>query len=113
MCLILLLYPYLLRLSSRVFLLTSLKYSLTTLSIAVNPEINDDAVPALLMLSKLTFLSIVDTSIDMPGLRRIGEVIEKEQRVMDVEIPEACETYLLCKSFYQRYDSDLIRRFQT
>jgi hypothetical protein len=78
-----------------VFLLTSLKYSLRTLSVADNPRITEDAVPALILLSKLNFLSILDTSIGMSGLRRIAGVIEKEQRIMDVEIPEICEIYLL------------------
>jgi hypothetical protein len=91
-----------------VFLLTSLKYSLRSLSVADNPRITEDAVPALILLSKLSFLSILDTSIGMPGLRRIADVIEKEQRIMDVEIPEICEIYLLSRysSHRTRFSSD-------
>ncbi|KAF5379663.1 hypothetical protein D9615_005779 [Tricholomella constricta] len=77
-----------------IFLLVPLKRSLTQLSIGSNPGINDDAVPALLLLTKLSFLSILDTSIHMPGLRRLARTIYDEDRVIDIEIPTACENYV-------------------
>jgi hypothetical protein len=77
-----------------VFLLLPLKRSLTQLCIAINPQITDDAVPALLLLYKLTFLSILDTSINMPGLRRLARTIYDEDRVIDIEIPIVCEQYV-------------------
>jgi len=71
-----------------------LKRSLTQLSIGSNPAIDDDAVPALLFLSKLSFLSILDTSIHMPGLRRLARTIYDQDRIIDIEIPTACEEYV-------------------
>lgn len=82
------------QLTHSVFLLVSLKRTLLRLSLARNPDINDDAVPAILLLSELSFLSIFDTSIGMIGIRRIAETIHKDKRVMDVEIPLACEKYI-------------------
>ncbi|KAJ7765843.1 hypothetical protein DFH07DRAFT_810015 [Mycena maculata] len=77
-----------------IFHLVALKRSLLQLSIATNPHIDDDAVPAILLLSKLSFLTILDTSIDMPGIRRLAQVICAERRVIDIEIPSACERYI-------------------
>lgn len=76
------------------FLLVPLKRSLTQLSLAINPYIDDDAVPALLLLSNLTFLSILDTSIEMPGLRRLANTISAEERGIAIEIPSVCEHYI-------------------
>lgn len=86
--------PQLIHAPYSIFLLTPLKYTLTELSVATNPYIDDDAIPAITLLAKLTFLSILDTSIEMPGLRRLANTIDKEQRVVDIEIPETCETYI-------------------
>ena len=77
-----------------VFLLVPLKLSLTRLSLAANPNIDNDAVPALLLFSKLVFLSILDTSIDIHGLRRVAQDIRNHGRVMDIEIPRVCEEYI-------------------
>jgi len=77
-----------------VFLLTSLKRSLTKLCLSANPRIGNYAVPALLLLSKLSFLSILDTNIDMIGLRRLTATIYKEDRVVSIEIPAVCEYYI-------------------
>lgn len=77
-----------------VFLLVSLKGTLTQLSLAKNPDINNEAVPALLLLSKLSFLSIFDTGIEMIGLRRLAETIFEDDRIMDIEIPVVCEVYI-------------------
>jgi hypothetical protein len=74
--------------------LVSLKQTLTQLSLAKNPDINNEAVPAILLLSNLSFLSIFDTSIEMIGLRRLAETIFEDNRTMDIEIPFVCETYI-------------------
>jgi hypothetical protein len=58
-----------------VFLLVSLKQTLTQLSLAKNPNINNEVVPAILLLSNLSFLSIFDTSIEMIGLHHLAETI--------------------------------------
>ncbi|KIM39316.1 hypothetical protein M413DRAFT_415939, partial [Hebeloma cylindrosporum] len=77
-----------------VFLLVSLKRTLTRLSIASNPDIDNEAVPALLLLSNLSFLSILDTAIDMVGLRRLADFIHKTDQMVDIEIPYACQEYV-------------------
>ncbi|KAL1744625.1 hypothetical protein HDZ31DRAFT_38200 [Schizophyllum fasciatum] len=77
-----------------VYLLVPLKRSLTWLSIAGNADIDDDAVPALILLEKLSYLSVLDTSIGMPGLRRFAQVIMDEDRSMEIEIPQECEDYI-------------------
>ena len=77
-----------------VFLLVSLKRTLTQLSLAKNPNIDNEAVPAIVLLSKLSFLSIFDTSIEMIGLRRLAETIFEDNRAVNVEIPIICEAYI-------------------
>ncbi|KAJ4000693.1 hypothetical protein F5050DRAFT_368366 [Lentinula boryana] len=79
-----------------VFHLTALKLTLTHLDLSQNPCITDDAIPALCLCitSKLRFLGLVGTSIGMPGLRRMAKLIQKEERIVDIEIPEVCESYI-------------------
>ncbi|KAK7055930.1 hypothetical protein R3P38DRAFT_2682467 [Favolaschia claudopus] len=77
-----------------VFNLLALKRSLLQLSIAINPHIDDDAIPAIIMLAKLSFLTILDTAIDMPGIRRLAQTIYDESRIIDIEVPSACEHYV-------------------
>ena len=79
-------------------MLVALKRSLADLSIASNPLVGDDAVSALLLLRKLSYLSILDTGIDMVGLRRMARTIQEEDRVIDIEIPTICEFYIDSKS---------------
>lgn len=99
-----------------VYNLTSLKRTLTHLNLATNPEyvpfpllavafllmlyrsIDNDAIPALLILKKLSFFSILDTSVDVVGLRRLARAIHDEERIIDVEIPDDGERYLNCTS---------------
>ncbi|KAL0945349.1 hypothetical protein HGRIS_000847 [Hohenbuehelia grisea] len=78
-----------------VFLLVNLKRSLTHLSLANNPSIDDDAIPALLLLSKLVFLSVFETSVGMPGLRRLSSAILAADRSFTLECPAKCEKYLI------------------
>ncbi|KAJ7146769.1 hypothetical protein C8R44DRAFT_758128 [Mycena epipterygia] len=77
-----------------IYHLVSLRRSLLQLSIANNSRIDDDAVPAILLLSKLSFLTILGTSIEMPGIRRFAQTIFDDRRVIDIEIPFACELYV-------------------
>ncbi|KAG7444695.1 uncharacterized protein BT62DRAFT_951706 [Guyanagaster necrorhizus] len=88
-----------------VYIIISLKRTLTHLSVATNPDIDNDAIPALLLLSRLSFLSIQDTSIDMAGLRRLAHVINHEGRIIDVEIPETCEHYI--DNLHEKYLIDI------
>ncbi|KII84371.1 hypothetical protein PLICRDRAFT_362655 [Plicaturopsis crispa FD-325 SS-3] len=77
-----------------VYLLVSLKNTLAHLSLCANPHIDDDAVSALLLLTELSFLSILDTGIGMVGLRKLAVTIKSERREIDIEIPASCETYI-------------------
>ncbi|KAJ4474802.1 hypothetical protein C8R41DRAFT_774880 [Lentinula lateritia] len=79
-----------------VFHLIALKLTLTRLDLSDNPCVTDDAVPALNLCinSKLNFLGLVGTSVAMPGLRLMAKLIQREDRIVDVEIPEACESYI-------------------
>ncbi|KAJ7202748.1 hypothetical protein B0H12DRAFT_1330755 [Mycena haematopus] len=77
-----------------VYNLVALKRTLLQLSLATNPHIDDDAIPAIIMLSKLSFLTILDTAIDMPGIRRLAQVIYDQQRIIDIEVPSACDRYV-------------------
>ena len=71
-----------------------LKRSLAELDVSYNPTIDDDAVPALLALTKLHFLSFRDTSISLAGVRRLARTLKEQEREMDVEVPHQCEVYI-------------------
>ncbi|TEB31514.1 hypothetical protein FA13DRAFT_1687767 [Coprinellus micaceus] len=77
-----------------VYLLVPLKRTLKRLSLSVNPDVTSESVPAMLLLENLEFLSILDTGVDMVGLRLIAKTIYEESRTIDIEIPYACETYI-------------------
>ncbi|KAG2107186.1 uncharacterized protein F5147DRAFT_837448 [Suillus discolor] len=77
-----------------VFLLVTLKEKLYYLNLAHNPKIDDDAIPAILLLTNLGYLSIQATGVEMPGFRRLAAVIHAEDRVIDIEIPFRCEKYI-------------------
>ncbi|KAF6746935.1 hypothetical protein DFP72DRAFT_921612 [Ephemerocybe angulata] len=77
-----------------VYLLVPLKRTLTVLSLAMNPNITSESVPALLLLANLAFLSILGTGVDMDGLRLIAKTILEEGRNIDIEIPCACKDYM-------------------
>lgn len=78
----------------RIFLLVPLKRSLLDLSIAGNPRIDDNAMYPVLSLIKLSYLSIVDTGIEMEGLRTLARMIYAEDRNIKIEIPTVCEFYV-------------------
>ncbi|OBZ72512.1 hypothetical protein A0H81_07389, partial [Grifola frondosa] len=85
-----------------IYHLCALKRTLTELDIAFNHRIDDDVIPALLSLPKLRFLSLIETSVAMPGLRKLAVAFkEREDRSgndpsykVQVEIPYACEDYI-------------------
>ncbi len=77
-----------------IFLLVPLKSTLTRLSLSTNPDIDNDAVPALLLLHRLSVLSLLDTAIDMEGFRRIAEVVHRDHRVVRIKFPFTCEYYI-------------------
>ncbi|KAI0346251.1 hypothetical protein BDW22DRAFT_1417564 [Trametopsis cervina] len=77
-----------------IFYLTPLKRSLTDLDIAYNSKIDDDAIPALLVLKRLQCLSFHGTCITMVGLRRLAKTLKEQRRDMEVEVPRRCEEYI-------------------
>lgn len=78
----------------RIFLLVPLKRSLLDLNIAGNPRVDDNAMYPILSLVKLSYLSIVDTGIEMEGLRTLARTIFAEDRNIKIEIPTVCEFYV-------------------
>lgn len=77
-----------------IFLLLPLKTTLKRLNISANPYITDAAVPALILLSNLLYVSLIETSINMPGLRLYASAVYTEDRAIDIEIPSICEQYI-------------------
>ncbi|KAJ2926942.1 hypothetical protein H1R20_g10141, partial [Candolleomyces eurysporus] len=77
-----------------IYLLVPLKKTLNRLSVATNPHVTSESVPAMLLLANLEFLSILDTGVDMVGLRTLAGTIFEESRNIDIEIPYTCETYI-------------------
>lgn len=80
-----------------IFHLVALKRSLTELDIAFNTDIDDDAIPALILLHKLRFLTILDTHVGMPGLRRFCAAAIKRPHTIELEVPRQCEIYVESK----------------
>lgn len=68
-------------LRSRICHLVSLRRSLIELYIGANPRVDDDVITPLLMLSKLSRLSVVDTGVSIQGLRRFAVSVDGEGRV--------------------------------
>ncbi|KIJ14357.1 hypothetical protein PAXINDRAFT_26423, partial [Paxillus involutus ATCC 200175] len=77
-----------------VFHIVSLKHKLLHLDLSKNPKIDDDAIPALILFENLQYLSIFDTGVLMPGLRRLAVAIQEGGRIIDIEIPSICEAYI-------------------
>ncbi|TFY69129.1 hypothetical protein EVG20_g3281 [Dentipellis fragilis] len=70
--------------------------TLTELLISGNPEIDDDAVPAIILLRGLVRLSLAGTGVTMKGLRRLVLTLceDDPDRTLDLDIPTECEQYL-------------------
>ena len=73
-----------------VYHLAALRRTLSELDLSLNATIDDDVAPALLALRKLAFLSLFDTGVRMPGLRRLAG----SGRLLNIEAPRQCEEYL-------------------
>ncbi|KAF8174697.1 hypothetical protein K438DRAFT_115188 [Mycena galopus ATCC 62051] len=56
--------------------------------------IDDDAVPAILTLSELSWLTPLGTAIGMTGIRCLAHAIHDEHRIIDIEVTIPCEEYL-------------------
>ncbi|KAF7965926.1 hypothetical protein HWV62_14438 [Athelia sp. TMB] len=76
------------------FLLVPLKRSLLDLTVAGNPRIDDNAIPPIMSLNRISYLSIVDTAIGMEGLRMLARTIHSEDRAIEIAIPVLCEFYI-------------------
>ena len=61
--------------------MVSLRRSLTELYVGANPRVDDNFVTPLLMLSKLSRLSLVDTGVSLQGLRRFAISVDEAGRV--------------------------------
>jgi hypothetical protein len=81
------------------FILVTLKRSLYHLDVSANPRIDDAAVPALVLLSRLSVLLFLGTNIGMNGLRLFASTMSRERRHIRLEIPPECERYLDSEDF--------------
>ncbi|KAF8556542.1 hypothetical protein OG21DRAFT_1495494 [Imleria badia] len=77
-----------------VFHIVALKHKLQYLDLSGNLSIDDDAIPALILLENLHYLSVARTGVLMPGLRRLAVSVKRGQRDMDVKIPSMCKDYI-------------------
>lgn len=82
-----------------VYHLVALKRTLEEVDLSHNPRVDDDAIPALLSLRKLQFLSLVETNVTMIGMRRLalesnGGTASENDRGLYVEAPRVVEDYL-------------------
>ena len=74
----------------RVFYLVALRHTLTTLKLHGNKSVTDDALPALLLLSRLRKLGLRGTTISMTGLRRLITFSDR----LSLAVPADCEAYI-------------------
>jgi hypothetical protein len=77
-------------LKHRVFYLVALRHTLTTLKLRGNKSVTDDALPALLLFSRLRMLGLRGTTISMTGLRRLIPFSDR----LSLDIPADCEAYI-------------------
>ncbi|KAI0373628.1 hypothetical protein BV20DRAFT_937742 [Pilatotrama ljubarskyi] len=85
-----------------VYHLVALKRSLRELDVSHNLRIDDDAVPALLLLlRRLEFLSLVETSVSIAGMRRLALLAHflssasgRTTQLLQVEAPRTVEDYI-------------------
>ncbi|KAN0092623.1 hypothetical protein V8E55_003407 [Tylopilus felleus] len=78
----------------RVFHTVALKHNLRYLDLTGNVLINDDSMPALILLENLQFLSVFETGVLMPGLRKLAVAVKGGKHVMDIVIPTVCKDYI-------------------
>ncbi|OCH90333.1 hypothetical protein OBBRIDRAFT_826004, partial [Obba rivulosa] len=79
-----------------IYHLVALRHTLAQLDLTENPEVDDDSIAPLTLFRKLQGLYLFDTSIRMPGLRRLAISFETRtgQTPLDIEAPRECEEYL-------------------
>src|SRR6267378_3257552 len=75
---------------ARVFYLVALRHTLTTLMLRGNKSVTDNAISALLLLSRLRTLGLRGTSITMAGLHRLMPFSDN----LYLHVPAGCEAYL-------------------
>ncbi|KXN91758.1 hypothetical protein AN958_12372 [Leucoagaricus sp. SymC.cos] len=80
--------------NAAVFVLVPLRETLQSLWISANPALDNDAVPAVMMLKKLDHLALDGTSVDIEGLRRLAETFHTNHRKVRVDIPQYCCHYM-------------------
>ncbi|KAH9052289.1 hypothetical protein EDB87DRAFT_1692447 [Lactarius vividus] len=73
-----------------IFYLVALRHTLTTLMLRGNRLVTDNALPALLLLSRLRILGLRDTIISMTGLRRLIPFSD----YLFLDVPTDCEAYI-------------------
>ncbi|TFK63706.1 hypothetical protein BDN72DRAFT_927378 [Pluteus cervinus] len=73
--------------------LVPLKRSLRFLSVSTNTKITNDSIFALTTLSRLEFLNIFDTEIDIKGVRQFARRLVEQDRITDLVLPLECEEY--------------------
>ena len=72
----------------------ALKHKLRHLDLSGNLTINDDAIPALVLLENLQYLSLLGTGVLMPGLRKLAVALKGGERFVDAKIPSMCKDYI-------------------
>jgi hypothetical protein len=77
-----------------VFHLVRLRKTLLHLDLAGNMRVTDDCIPALLRLQRLRSVTLVETGVDMPGLRKFAKFVRDQGQVVEVEFPQSCEIYI-------------------
>ncbi|KAJ7684919.1 hypothetical protein DFH06DRAFT_1355927 [Mycena polygramma] len=73
---------------------SGLRLGLLQLSIAHNPLVDDDAVPALVSFPLLSFLGLFATCIGIPGLRSLAAAFASTNQIVDIQIPADCERHI-------------------
>lgn len=74
--------------------LVALRSTLRRLILSWNDEIDNDVVPCLCALRKLEVLSLLGTSVNMNGVRKLSWTIKERGDEIDLFLPASCEEYL-------------------
>lgn len=80
-----------------------LKWSLKELYVDGNPRIDDESVGPILLLTRLRYLSVINTSVGMLGLRRLAADVFDNPRQFEIEAPEPCHEYIASENSCQLY----------
>ena len=77
------------------FLLVALKPTLSQLYLNQNPAIDDDAIPALIILDRLSVAALSGTSVTMDGMRRLAAAALAREQDLYLTVPDECTQYLI------------------